>query len=97
MDVKGPCSPPGRGGWLYILSYQCQLCGGLLLKPLAGLAHHEIRQGFMRVVLRSGSFPTKLSSDNGPEMKNAAMAELTALLGIRQRFGAAWRPCEQGG
>ena len=35
-------------------------------------------------------------SDQGPEFKNRIMEEYTALLGIGQKFGVAWRPVEQG-
>ena len=37
-----------------------------------------------------------LRSDRGVEFKNTLMAEYTALIGIRHRFGTAWRPMEQG-
>ena len=51
---------------------------------------------FACCVFRSGTIPTLLRSDRGPELKNALMAEYTALLGLGRRFGTPWRPMEQG-
>ena len=41
------------------------------------------------------SLPLLLRSDRGPEFKNLLMKDFTALLGLRHRFGAPWRPVEQ--
>ena len=51
---------------------------------------------FASCMLRSGTIPTMLRSDRGPELKNALMNEYTALLGIGRRFGTPWEPMEQG-
>ena len=51
---------------------------------------------FARCVFRSGTVPSLLRSDRGPEFKNALMQEYCALLGIGRRFGIPWRPVEQG-
>ena len=51
---------------------------------------------FSRCVFRSGTLPLMLRSDRGVEFRNLLMSEYTALIGIRHRFGTAWRPMEQG-
>ena len=51
---------------------------------------------FACCVMRSGTIPTLLRSDRGPELKNALMAEYCALVGLGRRFGTPWRPVEQG-
>ena len=56
----------------------------------------EVRRMFASCVFRSGTLPSLLRSDRGPEMKNALMAEYAALVGIGDRFGTPWRPMEQG-
>jgi hypothetical protein len=47
-------------------------------------------------MFRSGTVPTLLRSDRGPEFMNQLMAEYTALVGVGRRFGTPWRPVEQG-
>jgi len=47
-------------------------------------------------MLRSGTVPSILRSDRGPEFKNALMNEYTSLIGLGHRFGTPWRPMEQG-
>eukprot|EP00974_Lingulodinium_polyedra_P099975 9684093-Lingulodinium_polyedra.AAC.1 len=95
MDVEGPSSPPDQDGYRYVLSYMCIVCGGVLFAPLRALGHAEFRTAFSTLVFRSGTVPVRLGCDNGPEMKNAAMAELKALLGVATRYGSPWRPTEQ--
>jgi len=51
---------------------------------------------FARCVFRSGTIPKVLRSDRGVEFKNTLMQEFAALMGMRQHFGTAWRPMEQG-
>jgi hypothetical protein len=51
---------------------------------------------FARCVFRSGTIPKVIRSDRRVEFKNTLMQEFTALMGMRQRFGTAWRPMEQG-
>ena len=36
-----------------------------------------------------------LRSDRGPELRDALMKEFLAMVGLRHRFGAPWRPTEQ--
>ena len=47
-------------------------------------------------IFRSGTLPVIMDSDRGPELKNALMAEYSALIGLGHRFGTPWRPMEQG-
>ena len=35
-------------------------------------------------------------SDRGPEFRNHLLSEHAALIGMGQKFGAPWRPMEQG-
>ena len=51
---------------------------------------------FACCMFRSGTIPTLVRSDRGPELKNAIMNEYTALLGMGRKFGGPWRPMEQG-
>ena len=48
-------------------------------------------------MFRSGRLPELIRSDRGPEFKNTVMAEFTALVGLKHKFGAPWRPVEQAG
>ena len=47
-------------------------------------------------MFRSGTLPTILRSDRGPEFRNALMQEYASLVGLNHRFGTPWRPMEQG-
>ena len=51
---------------------------------------------FAECMLRSGTIPSLLRSDRGPEFMNELMHEYTACLGIGRHFGTPWRPMEQG-
>ena len=93
--MEDPCSPPDPEGFSHVLSYMCIVCGGVLFAPLRALGHSEFRSAFAGLVFRSGTVPVRLGCDNGPEMRNAALAELKALLGMSTRFGSPWRPVEQ--
>jgi len=96
IDMEGPSNPADKSGNRYVMSYVCCLCHGVLFEPGQALTHSEVRRMFARCVFRAGTIPRVVRSDRGPEFKNVLMAEYTALLGIRQRFGTAWRPMEQG-
>ena len=95
VDCEGPSNPPDLQGNIYVLTYLCLLCHGVLLEPGVNLTHLQLRRMFCRCVFRAGTLPTVLRSDRGPEFKNMLMAEFTALVGIRQKFGTQWRPVEQ--
>ena len=97
MDCEGQSNPPDYLGHTYILSYYCCLCHGVLLEPMKGLSAESVRRAFARCVFRSGVLPRIVRSDRGPEFKNYLMREFAALIGVRWRFGAPWRPNEQAG
>jgi hypothetical protein len=48
-------------------------------------------------MFRSGRLPDLIRSDRGPEFKNVMMAEFAALVGLKHKVGAPWRPVEQAG
>ena len=97
IDCEGASQPPDAHGNQYTLTYYCCLCHGVLLEPMLNLSAREVRRAFARCIFRSGTIPKMLRSDRGPEFANYLMQEFVALVGIRHRFGAPWRPVEQGG
>ena len=96
IDMEGPSNPADKVGNKYVMTYICCLCHGVILEPGQNLTHGEVRRMFSRCVFRSGTLPLMLRSDRGVEFRNVLMSEYTALIGIRHRFGTAWRPMEQG-
>ena len=94
-DLEGPSNPPSDG-YVYVFTYMCMLCHGVLLEPCTRLTFSEVRRAFARCIFRSGTLPLILRSDRGPEFKNIMMKEFSCLVGFRHRFGTAWRPMEQG-
>ena len=97
IDCEGASQHPDAHGNQYTLTYYCYLCHGVLLQPMLHLSAREVRRAFARCLFRSGTIPKMLRSDRGPEFANYLMQEFVALVGIRHRFGAPWRPVEQGG
>ena len=95
VDCEGP-NKEDRDGYRYSLTYFCCLSHAVMLEPLKALTHGEVRKAFTKCILRSRTIPSLIRSDRGSEFKNALMNELTALLGIQQRFSMALRPCEMG-
>ena len=95
IDLEGP-NPPDRLGNRYYMTYICCLCHGVFLAGMPNTEATEARRAFAICMFRSGTIPSVVRSDQGPEFKNAIMEEYTALLGIGQKFGTAWRPVEQG-
>ena len=96
VDCEGASTPADRYGNTHSFTYMCCLCHGILLEPMKGLKHSEVRRALSRCIFRSGTLPLMLRSDRGPEFTNTLMREYTALVGTRQRFGMPWRPVEQG-
>ena len=96
IDLEGPSNPADKNGCKYTMTYICCLCYGILIEPGARLVATETRRMFACCVMRSGTIPSLLRSDRGPELKNALMAEYGALIGLNHRFGTPWRPVEQG-
>ena len=95
IDLKGP-NPPDRAGNRYYMTYICCLCHGVFLVGLPSTEASEARRAFAICMFRSGTIPSVVRSDQGPEFKNHIMEEYTAILGIGQKFGTPWRPMEQG-
>ena len=96
MDLEGPSNPPTKDGERYSFTYICCLCHGILIEMTGRINGPEVRRMFACCVMRSGCIPTLVRSDRGPELKNAIMAEYSALVGVGHRFGTPWRPMEQG-
>ena len=96
VDMEGPSNPADKAGNRYVMTYICCLCHALFLEPCRDLTYAEVRRAFARCVFRSGTLPLVLRSDRGIEFKSLLMTEFVALLGVRHRFGTAWRPMEQG-
>ena len=96
IDLEGPSNPPDKSGCTHTMSYICCLCKGLLTDRAPRAGAMEARRMFACCMLRSGTVPSMLRSDRGPEFKNAIMAEYAAIVGLNRRFGTPWRPMEQG-
>ena len=96
IDLEGPNSPADKAGCKYTMTYICCLCHALLIESSPKCNGTEVRRMFANCIFRSGTIPTLVRSDRGPELKNALMAEYASLLGIGHRFGTPWRPMEQG-
>ena len=96
VDLEGPWNPASKSGYQYTMTYICCLCHGVLLEHSTKCNAMEARRMFASCMFRSGTIPTLVRSDRGPELKNAIMSEYTALLGMGRKFGGPWRPMEQG-
>ena len=75
IDLEGPSNPCDKTGCKYTMTYICCLCYGTLLERGVRLTAAEARRMFACCVMRSGTIPTMVRSDRGPELKNALMAE----------------------
>ena len=95
IDLEGP-NPIDRMGNRYYMTYICCLCHGVFLCGLRDTSANEARRAFASCMFRSGTIPSVVRSDRGPEFKNHVMEEFTSILGIGQKFGTPWRPMEQG-
>jgi hypothetical protein len=60
VDCEGPSNPPDLQGNIYVLTYLCLLCHGVLLEPGVNLTHLQLRRMFCRCVFRAGTLPTVL-------------------------------------
>jgi hypothetical protein len=96
IDLEGPSNPADKDRCKYTMTYICCLCQGILIEPGQRLTANETRRMFACCIMRSGTLPTLVRSDRGPELKNALMAEYSSLIGLGHRFGTPWRPMEQG-
>ena len=97
MDFEGPSNPPDGQGCRYVLTYFCCLSHGVLLEPVKNLRASEARRALSKSMFRSGRLPELIRSDRGPEFENTVMAEFTALVSLKHKFGAPWRPVKQVG
>ena len=95
IDCEGP-SKEDRNGYRYSLTYLCCLCHGILLEPMRSLNHTDVRKAFTKYILRSRTITSLVRRNRGIEFKNTLMRELTAILGVQQRFSMALRPYEMG-
>ena len=96
VDLEGPSNPADKNGCKYTMTYICCLCHGILLESSPRITAADVRRMFANCIMRSGTVPTLLRSDRGPELKNILMAEYSSMLGLGRRFGTPWRPMEQG-
>ena len=78
------------------MTYMCNFSGAILLEPAAHLKAAEVRRLFAKCMFRSGTLPLVVRTDRGPEFTNALMKEFLSLMGVYQKLGTAYRPCEQG-
>ena len=74
----------------------CCLCHDVLTERGLVCSALEARRMFACRAMRSGTLPTLVRSDRGPELKNGIMLEYSAMIGVGRRFGTPWRPMEQG-
>ena len=95
-DLEGPHEPGDKEGNKYVFTYMCCMCHGVMLEPVKHLTASEVRGAFARALFRSGTLPTILRTDNGPEFVNALFAEFCALIGLKHKLGGKYRPMEQG-
>jgi hypothetical protein len=95
VDIEGPCQPGDYKGNTYVLTYMCLLCHGVFFEPIKELKAPLVRMAFSKCLFRSGTVPMILRTDRGQEFRNALITEYIALMGIRHRFGAPFRPVEQ--
>ena len=94
IDLEGPYSPHDKHGNQYTMTYICCLCHGILTDRSPKCNIVEARRMFANCMLRSGTIPSLLRSDRGPEFKNALIAEYTALVSLNRRFGTPCRHME---
>jgi len=71
IDLEGPSTPCDKQGNKYTMTYICTVCHGILLDRSVKCNATEARRMFASCMLRSGTIPTMLRSDRGPELKRA--------------------------
>ena len=96
VDMEGPSHPSDKNGCKYTMTYICCFCHGVLLDSGTGLTATEVRRLFASCMMRSGTIPSMIRTDRGPEFTNLLMAEYNALVGLGHRFNTPWRPMETG-
>ena len=96
IDLEGPSEPVDKVECKYTMTYVCCLCRALLIESSAKCSAAESTRMLANCIVRSGTIPTLVRSDRGPELKNVFMVEDVALVGLGHRFGTPCRPMEQG-
>ena len=71
IDLEGPSTPADKSGNIYVMTYICVVCYGVLLEEPTACNRHEARRMFANCMFRSGRVPRMIRSDRGPEFKNA--------------------------
>ncbi len=89
LDFEGPSTPADRQWNSYVLTYVDALSHAVLFEPATALTQSEVRKSFERCIFRSGTLPSIVRSDRGPEFRNNLLKEFLALVGRRQIFGTA--------
>ena len=74
IDLEGPYSPKDKQNCCYSMTYICCLCHAILTDKAPKCNAQEARRMFATCMLRSGTVPSMLRSDRGPELKNAVMS-----------------------
>ena len=72
IDLEGPSNPSTKEGHKYSMTYICCLCHGVLLESSARITAMDTRRMFAACIMRSGTLPTLVRSDRGPELKNVS-------------------------
>ena len=86
IDLIGEIRPPSEEGYRYIVVLVCRCLRMFLLVGCKSRKRDEVIDKCVELILRSRRIPVVLSTDNGPELKNALANEVKALLGVDGRF-----------
>ena len=96
VDVEGPFAPASEEGARYILTYRCRTIKASLLEPMTRLTRPRFARAFLACMFRSRRVPRRVYSDRGPEVRNAVINEILAVLGVDKREGLPQQPIFQG-
>jgi len=96
VDVEGPFAPVSEEGARYILTYRCRTIKASLLEPMTRLTRPRFARAFLACMFRSRRVPKRVYSDRGPEVRNAVINEILAVLGVDKREGLPQQPIFQG-
>jgi site-specific DNA-cytosine methylase len=66
VDLVGPYTPMGKGGYRYILTFSCHYSRYMCLEPLKDKSALEVAKAFEKVIFRIG-IPKAVVCDNGQE------------------------------
>ena len=96
IDLQGPLVPPSSEGFRYVLTLICTYTRFPYLRGLPDKTARTVAVVFVDICFEFGAFPRVLQSDRGREFVNAILAEVLAILQVRQRFAPAYTPHVQG-